>query len=35
MGPVCTNKGCHVKCGGDINLVGVRGKVGVANSGGG
>jgi hypothetical protein len=33
MGLVCTNKGCHVKCGGEINLVGVRGKVGVANSG--
>jgi galactokinase len=34
MGPVRINKGCHVKCGSDINFVGVCGRVGVRNSGG-
>jgi hypothetical protein len=33
MGPVHINKGCHVKCGGDINFVRVHGSVGVTHSG--
>jgi hypothetical protein len=28
MGPIQINKGCHVKCSGDINFVGVHGKLG-------
>jgi hypothetical protein len=35
LGLIRTNKGCHVKCVGDINFVGVCGRVGVTNSGGG
>jgi hypothetical protein len=35
MGSVRIKKGCHVKYDGNINFVGVRGMVGVANSGGG
>jgi hypothetical protein len=32
MGPVSIDEGCHVECGGDINFVVVRGRVGVMNS---
>jgi hypothetical protein len=31
MGPIRKNKGLHVKCGGDINFVRVRGRVGLTN----
>jgi hypothetical protein len=35
MGLVRIKKGCHVKCGGDINFVRVHDRVGATNSGGG